>query len=99
MRTRAVFVTVVIRRMARGGFGFGGGGGGGDRGRRDVHAQEGPRHVINCVLLVGDRLDDRLCAEVVVQDVVKVRLDRQREAKELLQEVFLRRLAHDDTST
>ena len=38
---------------------------------------EGPGQVVHCVLLVLDRLGNHFCIEVVVEEVVQVRLKKQ----------------------
>eukprot|EP00053_Salpingoeca_punica_P020083 m.207382 g.207382 ORF g.207382 m.207382 type:complete len:978 (-) comp17788_c0_seq1:3740-6673(-) len=63
---------------------------------RHAHIEEGPRQVVDGVLLVLDHARDNLCVEVVVDHVVQVRLDRQRLVEELLEKVLLRGQAHDD---
>mmetsp|Transcript_35800 Transcript_35800/g.83557 ORF Transcript_35800/g.83557 Transcript_35800/m.83557 type:complete len:278 (-) Transcript_35800:4673-5506(-) len=60
---------------------------------REPAVHEGPREVVDRVLLVLDGLCDRLGAHVVVQEVIEVRLDREGLVEELAVEELLRRMA------
>ncbi|KAG5462685.1 MAG: LOW QUALITY PROTEIN: hypothetical protein BJ554DRAFT_4068 [Olpidium bornovanus] len=62
---------------------------------RHAPVEERPREVIDRVLLVLDRLRDDLGVEVVVQEVVEVRLHGKRLVQKLSVKVLPDRLAHD----
>lgn len=63
---------------------------------RESPVQERPRQVVDGVLLVLDGLRDDLCVKVVVHPVVEMALHGQRVVQELLEEVLLGALAHQN---
>ena len=62
----------------------------------DASVEEGPGEEVDSVLLVGDVLGDNGGVEVVVEELVQVRLDGQRLVDELLEELLLARVGKND---